>query len=97
MRSNSLVGRALEKEGVFGSPAQQEQMTVLNSDYSAFSAPLEPVLGARPIRLIFGDLELTPHELEGLFEVRQAMANDKELRESPVFSDDRYTVRFLQG
>ncbi|CDJ59574.1 hypothetical protein, conserved, partial [Eimeria maxima] len=51
----------------------------------------------RPVRLIFGDLDLLPHEVEGLFEVRQKVEDDEELRESPVFADERYTLRFLQG
>lgn len=58
---------------------------------------LQPSPGGPPIRLIFGDLELTPHELKGLHEVRRLMMKDKELHESPVFADDRYTIRFLQG
>lgn len=50
-----------------------------------------------PIRLIFGDLNLIPHELEGLREIREAMEKEKELQEPSVFDDDRYTIRFLQG
>lgn len=58
---------------------------------------LKPNPGGRPVRLIFGDLDLLPHEVEGLFKVRREMEVDKELRDSPVFADERYTLRFLQG
>ncbi|KAL8451813.1 hypothetical protein Emed_001693 [Eimeria media] len=58
---------------------------------------LKPNPGGPPVRLIFGDLDLIPHEVEGLKELRKLMENDKELTESPVFADDRYAVRFLQG
>lgn len=58
---------------------------------------LKPNPGGHPVRLIFGDLDLVAHELAGLREIRRLMANDKELQESPIFADDRYTIRFLQG
>ncbi|KAL8453684.1 hypothetical protein Emag_001729 [Eimeria magna] len=58
---------------------------------------LKPNPGGPPVRLIFGDLDLIPHEVEGLKELRKLMENDKELAESPLFADDRYAVRFLQG
>ncbi|KAL8435376.1 hypothetical protein ACSSS7_002564 [Eimeria intestinalis] len=53
--------------------------------------------GGPPVRLIFGDLDLLPHEVEGLNELRKLIENDKELAESTLFADDRYCVRFLQG
>ncbi|CDJ49445.1 hypothetical protein, conserved [Eimeria brunetti] len=58
---------------------------------------LKPNPGGRPVRLIFGNLDLLPYELEGLSAVRREMEHDKDLRESPVFADERYTLRFLQG
>ncbi|KAL8269707.1 hypothetical protein Esti_006360 [Eimeria stiedai] len=58
---------------------------------------LKPNPGGPPVRLIFGDLDLIPHEVQGLKGLRKLMENDKELAESPVFADDRYAVRFLQG
>lgn len=58
---------------------------------------VQPVPGGRPVRLIFGDLELTPSELEGLKEIRKFMKEDKVLEKSAVFADDRYVIRFLQG
>lgn len=58
---------------------------------------LKPVPGGRPVRLIFGDLELTPPELEALKEIREIMKEDKVLANAAVFADDRYVIRFLQG
>ncbi|KAL8437141.1 hypothetical protein Efla_007112 [Eimeria flavescens] len=58
---------------------------------------LKPNPSGPPVRLIFGDLSLVTHELEGLKEIRRLMAKDEELADSPLFADDRYTIRFLQG
>ncbi|XP_026193744.1 uncharacterized protein LOC34620542 [Cyclospora cayetanensis] len=57
----------------------------------------QPNPGSHPTRLIFGDLDLIPQELEGLREVRKLMARDEDLHSSPIFADDRYAIRFLQG
>lgn len=57
----------------------------------------KPCSSGPPVRLIFGNLELLDHEVKGLEKVRELVAKDKELRNSPVFADDRYTIRFLQG
>lgn len=89
------VSQQLSVEG------QQGDRSLIPSEAFAYypkpSDILKPNPGGPPVRLIFGDLELIPHELKGLQEVRRLMAKDKELHESPVFADDRYTIRFLQG
>ncbi|CDI75900.1 CRAL/TRIO domain-containing protein, related [Eimeria praecox] len=86
-------------EALAYTPQQSEilKASCLTSPTHEIRPVVLPNPGGRPVRLIFGDLDLLPHEVEGLFKVRREMEVDKELRDSPVFADERYTLRFLQG
>ncbi|EPR60260.1 polyphosphoinositide binding protein, putative [Toxoplasma gondii ME49] len=57
----------------------------------------KPVGNGAFVRLIFGDLPLTPYELGEVTKVKEALKNEPNMFVDTVFSDDRYVVRFLQG
>ncbi|PHJ21126.1 polyphosphoinositide binding protein [Cystoisospora suis] len=56
----------------------------------------KPLGNGHVIRLIFGDLPLTPYEAVEVAKIKAALSDDPSIL-STVFSDDHYIVRFYQG
>ncbi|PFH37180.1 putative polyphosphoinositide binding protein [Besnoitia besnoiti] len=57
----------------------------------------KPIGNGLFVRLIFGDLPLTPYEMGEVAKVKETLKRDPSVLSGTVFSDDRYIVRFLQG
>ncbi|CBZ54663.1 conserved hypothetical protein [Neospora caninum Liverpool] len=57
----------------------------------------KPIGNGAFVRLIFGDLPLTPYEVAEAAKVKEALKNEPNMFVGTVFSDDRYLIRFLQG
>lgn len=57
----------------------------------------KPVGRGQFVRLIFGDLPLTPYEKSEVAKVKEALRHEPRVFQNTIFADDHFIVRFLQG